>query len=98
MSKQANITPGCVSELVSAAISEYRISTPSARSVDRSLELPTQDYLEQFDAITVPCNNRLQSWIGRVAQRVKKSQRHPDFEIPKRVFGPEGTVIINHGR
>jgi len=60
--------------------------------------LPTQDYLEQFDAITVPCNNRLQSWIGRVAQRVKKSQRHPDFEIPKRVFGPEGTVIINHGR
>ena len=65
---------------------------------DRSLELPAQDYLEQFDAIAMLYGNRLQGWIGGVPQRVEKSQRHSDFEIPKRVFGPEGTVIINHGR
>jgi hypothetical protein len=65
---------------------------------DRSFELSTEDNLEQFDAIAMPCSDSFQGWIGCGPQCAEKSQRHSDFEIPKRVFGPAGTVVINHRR
>jgi hypothetical protein len=65
---------------------------------DRSFELSTQDYLEQLDAIAMPCSNRLHRWIWCGPQCAEKSQCHSDFEIPKWVFGAAGTLIINHNR
>jgi hypothetical protein len=65
---------------------------------DRSFELTPQDHLEQLNPTPMPCGDGLQGRIGRRSQRAEKSQRHSDLEIPKRVFRPANSMVIDYDR